>query len=555
MTRKLEHTEAPFLELLEEAVHLLRLAPLGTLLVYAAATLPFVTGLLFYWSDMTHSPFARERCAQGAWVLCLLYAWMRCGQAVFCSRLRAQLRQESPPAWRPSRLAGLLVVQLAAGPLGLAGLAVSLLAMLPFGWVYAWHQNCVAMYDEQDLTLRAAFHRAWRMALLWPHQNHYAMCTLLMFNMFVFGNTVAVLGYLPFLVRMLFGVESEFTQSMHWMFNTTFLAVAGGLAHLCVDPIIKATYVVRCHQGDSIRTGQDLLAALKPLRSTSRATALAILLVLLCAARAGADTPATATPATAPSPVQVRTLDESIDRVMNRRDYTWRLPRDLLPETGATEKNIIERFAESLASWSKRTLDAVGRAIEKFIKWLEKKFGFKDWFRPSNDGESANWAGTLRWLTWTLLGATACIMAVLLWKAWRQRHALRAAEVVDVVQPVPDLDDENVLASHLPDDEWMALAEQLRRQGELRKALRAYFLAGLAWLGSRELVEIRLSKSNHDYTRELERRARRFPGAMPFFGNSVSLFERSWYGLHPVTDSELDQLTSNLRNLKDHVAP
>ena len=46
------------LDVLEEAVHLLRRAPAGTLAWYYGATLPFVLGGLFFWADLSHDPDA-----------------------------------------------------------------------------------------------------------------------------------------------------------------------------------------------------------------------------------------------------------------------------------------------------------------------------------------------------------------------------------------------------------------------------------------------------------------------------------------------------------------
>ena len=53
-------------ELLEEAVHLVRLAPAGSLSAYYVGSLPFVLALLYFWADMSRSAFAGERLAAGA---------------------------------------------------------------------------------------------------------------------------------------------------------------------------------------------------------------------------------------------------------------------------------------------------------------------------------------------------------------------------------------------------------------------------------------------------------------------------------------------------------
>ena len=57
------------IELIEEAVHLLRRAPLSVLAGYYAGSLPFVLALLYFWADMSRSPLAYDHLAGGAWGL------------------------------------------------------------------------------------------------------------------------------------------------------------------------------------------------------------------------------------------------------------------------------------------------------------------------------------------------------------------------------------------------------------------------------------------------------------------------------------------------------
>ena len=75
------------LELLEEAVHLLRLVPAGVLLTYYVGALPFVLALLYYWADMSRGSFAADRAGAGAFVLALIFLWMKTWQAVFAAQL------------------------------------------------------------------------------------------------------------------------------------------------------------------------------------------------------------------------------------------------------------------------------------------------------------------------------------------------------------------------------------------------------------------------------------------------------------------------------------
>ena len=113
--------------------------------------------------------------------------------------------------------------------------------------------------------------------------------------------------------------------------------------------------------------------------------------------------------------------------------------------------------------------------------------------------------------------------------------------------PRPDLRDERVTADQLPEDGWLQLARELMESGELRLALRAFYLAGLAHLGHRELIQLARHKSNRDYDRELRRRARGKTGTAHRLRRQSASFERVWYGEHTVTPDTLGELPAEPR--------
>jgi len=81
-------------------------------------------------------------------------------------------------------------------------------------------------------------------------------------------------------------------------------------------------------------------------------------------------------------------------------------------------------------------------------------------------------------------------------------------------------------------------------------ALRAYFLANLAFLASREMVAIGRSKTNLDYLREVRRRARSVSGLEPLFAGGVRTFEGAWYGLHDVADTDVREFAANFERMR-----
>ncbi len=76
--------------------------------------------------------------------------------------------------------------------------------------------------------------------------------------------------------------------------------------------------------------------------------------------------------------------------------------------------------------------------------------------------------------------------------------------------------------------------------------MRALFLANLAYLGGNSLIAIDRGKSNDDYARELRRRTRSKPEILPVFNDTVTVFERSWYGMYDVTAELVTRVEDNL---------
>ena len=96
----------------------------------------------------------------------------------------------------------------------------------------------------------------------------------------------------------------------------------------------------------------------------------------------------------------------------------------------------------------------------------------------------------------------------------------------------------------------MKLARELLERGELRLAMRAFYLASLAHLAGRNLISLAKFKSNRDYERELRRRGHSFPDLLSVFGETVSVFDRIWYGLHEVNGELVQQFAANVERIK-----
>jgi len=301
------------LEIANEALHLLRVAPARALSFYAIGSLPFVLGLLFFWADMSRSAFAAEHCFPAALVMALLFVWMKVWQALYASELRNHLAGRQPRLPERRELVRMAVAQAILQPYGLVVLPVALIILMPFFPIYAFYQNLTVLGGSESSDLRGLVRKALGFSLHQPKQNYvlvwllspwvlavglltafgsirlavslspelYDMQGIIWFvgalvltynfvlplsplGCVVAGNIGLTLIMIPGLLNALFGIQTAFTVGgWHTIFNSTFLMTVFGLSYLCLDPAIKAAYCLRCFYAESETTGEDLIAELE----------------------------------------------------------------------------------------------------------------------------------------------------------------------------------------------------------------------------------------------------------------------------------------------------
>lgn len=550
MNRKTQRRDGPrALDLIEEAVHLLRLSPPGVLAAYYVGAVPFILGLLYFWADMSGGAFARQHSADAALGMAALFLWMKCWQAVFASQLIARLRGAPPPRWTPRRIARMAVVQATLQPMGLFALPATLLIMLPFGWALAFYHNLSVVGDGENASVRAAWRHALRQARLWPAQNHVLIAAGHLFGFFVLLNLAVALAFLPSLLKSLLGIETVFTLSGTHLFNTTFFAALCGLTFLVVNPLMKTFYVLRCFYGESLASGADLQAQLRALRGgpgAGRAAVLACLFVIVPATLA--VPPSTAPPATtrpaAANAISPEALDRAIGETLHRPEYAWRMPR----QEAGEDKGPVAVFLDSVVRSIGRGVRWVAHMLKELVEWILE--GQPESRRVRRTPSGFDWIGAAQNLILALTMAVGGALGLLLLRIWQQRRRRAAVAAIAIAPPLLDLNDENITADRLPADEWLEQARGLMARGELRLALRALFLSSLASLAQQELVVLAKFKSNRDYQRELDRRAHARPDAVAAFGEDVAAFDGVWYGAHDVSESLLARFSENLERIK-----
>ncbi len=539
MTRRRDDQRADALDILEQAVSLLRSA--GTsLFTYYAGALPFVLGLLYFWADMSRSGFAVRHCAAASLGLAFLFIWMKVWQSVFAARLFAGLAPRPPDGLTPGRLAGIAAGQALVQPAGLIVLPLAAAAMIPFAWAFAFYQNATVLDRGDDRPVTDLCRDSLDQTKLWPRQNHIILFILSIAACFVFLNIGATLLTLPFMLKRFLGIESIYAMSGASLLNTTFLAATAGLTYLCVDPLVKAAYVLRCFHGRARATGEDLRAKLDAVRAPAqRAARMAAVVILAGGCLGGAPSDAAAVPPAArtSAAVSADALNRSLDETIRRPEFTWRMPREKPEEADQAPEGLLSRVIDWIFSGVESAVKTVGGWIRNAFEWLDRHM-FKR--PPGPDRDAMDWTPVLRILLAILLAALVGVLCLLMWQSWRRRRKRPAPEAA-APPPPPDPLDEDAPADALPSEEWRALAAELLDRGDMRPAVRALYLAVLARLGEAGLIAIARHKSNAEYAAELSRRGGRIDGLRDLFASLVQAFDRFWYGMHPADRRDVER--------------
>jgi hypothetical protein len=542
------------IRMLDEATGLLRRCGPWPWVWWVASSAPFAIGLFRFIDDMARSATAPERITGAALKLALLYWAMKVGQAFFGAALLRTLRGGGE---RGSLSLG-SVVRLVCALAWIACtlpwvLGVSLVLMAPFGWAFTAYHNASILAVE-------VFQRGGRMrdlvrlAVAESHdrwlQNHLVIIFLGIFALIVWLNLHVGLGLGAALLSVVSGEENVLTRNPAMLLGTPVVAGTVLVSYLLVGPWVRAVHALRCFRSLSKKNGEDLRIAFRRAGSGLAIAGVAGLLwlgfpgALVAADAAGSRAEREAAPA--PSRIAPERLEQGIRRVLEEEKFHWRVPgsaREAMGPVGA--------FFSDIADW---ILESVKRPIKRgwqwLKEWLDRLFDrlFKDpaHRRSGREGWSQSVPVTLKVLSGlmvVLLGVGAVV--------WYRRR--RRGEVVPTVSGASfiNLESGELVASQLPSEEWLRLAEAKVATGELRLAMRAVFLATLAILGERELVRIGKSKSNGDYLRELSARTRDRVCLGEWFREEVRFFDWAWYGCHEVSWENFERFRANHQRIMD----
>ena len=593
--KKIRLQEKNPIEIVEEAFHLLRLSPISSIGCYYIGSLPFILGVLYFWADMSKGAYAYKHCSEGALFVSILFIWMKCWQSVFTHRLKMQISGTAPAPVTIKNIMHLITTQTIIQPSGMFIIPAATIFAFPFCWVYAFYQNVSVYGFDNTKETKSIIKSSWEQAALWPKQNHiliWILCPFLFlfvgFLVIVFipvigalsmqlsqvmayiwggiftllimilsplslivavnlGITIAII---PELIRIFFGTETVFTLSNIHVVNTTFFACIYGGTYLCLDPVMKTCYVLRCFYGESVKTGADLKVKLREFSSKRKKmliTTILLLVIFLPQISSADESKPVYNSETAPKYVSSEQLDQSINDVMKKNKYTWRIPREKPSKQDDEKMGFLESFTRNVMKTITKWMKATARGIGKFFEWLVKKLSPE--MKPLSHKPGINWIKSVQFLTYILLVVIVSILVIMIIRIWMQRRRSLKEIKSEPVYGMPDLEDEETQADELPVDGWLEMAGELFEKGDLRLGLRAYFLAILAFLAKQELISIAKYKSNLDYKKELQLHENELSDLMKMFSQNLSIFERIWYGMHEITTDIVDQFRNNYKGI------
>ena len=215
-------------------------------------------------------------------------------------------------------------------------LPVALVMTIPFAWCFAFYQNVTAQAFIQEDDIKTVCKKSLSFANQWPKQNHILILVFMAFAFILFLNLATAIFILPYILKKFFDFETIFTLSGISFLNSTFLIATIGITYLCVDPIVKTAYVLRCFYGGSMTTGEDIRIELNKFMIPGK-TLVAILAFILFAISFNASAAQKSQPPYLNNPpasisISPDELNRSIEEVMNRTGFTPIVPENV-PET------------------------------------------------------------------------------------------------------------------------------------------------------------------------------------------------------------------------------
>lgn len=539
-----EHAFTSAVRLVEDGLGLAKRANAAAWSIYLLGVAPFFGFLLFALTGLSQNPFALDHLVTFGFVLAVLYYWLHICQAAFCVLLYAILTENKctiaecfSTAFRTQPvIAGAKLLMWPA----------ALLLLVPYSIVTSFFQHsllapngCVGGHWRATIAAARADAQYRPLVAFWM------LIIVLLLRGVLWLNLLSLMFLLPQLWKIFTGVEGTVTRAPEVLFNPTSITALCALAYIGLDPIVKAAFVLRRFARQSETSGDDLRLRLTLMRQTAAAVLLFALIALPCRTFAE-QRPVPQTQNISVTPAQMK---KAIRSVFRDPANTWNLPA---VEHKNQQKDAFTAFMDSVVNGIDAVWNSVTSAISGVVNWVRRIFSNGS---PSSHKKAQAVSSRDAMLVLACFGAFLAVAIVIAAFERRKRPKLRPAIAIEATAAQIDLNDEDADPLEQSLNEWRKLANQYRANGDFRLALRALYLGTLAVLAEYNLVSPARGKTNSEYLRELQRRAKRL-GAdfVSVFATNTRLFERSWYGIYPATDEIVQNFEQNVAAMQKQLS-
>lgn len=530
------------ISLLEDAVHLLKISNGQCWLIYLAGVVPFLASFVIFWAEMANSGLAYRYLPVGALIVTISYLWMKCWQAYWMESVRNILVQDDRRSTLRHRLR-IARRQIILQPWSLIAIPLGLVLIISYPWLFGFFQNltvCEAIGESEEQTVTE---KAMKNAGIQKMQlGLFSMLWLKLLIFFVFVNWLTVLAAIPYLMFTLLGIDSEFVRSPYALLtNSTFYITALAMTYLTLDPLVKAFFFLRCYYAESRTTGMDVLVMLK--RMAKPATTALTLFVLFCTSLPQTSWAQTETDSEV---IPLKEFEDTMQEVSSQKKYIWRHPTELIIQSEEPPG-----WAIAFREYTQEFFNSLEDLWDSITKWLRDLFKDKEPEAKDATEIADSFSSFMKVLLITLVVLLAVVVGIVFVRSLRKRRpTMDAAAVTPAATDTPDLNREDVTADELPIHRWLSYAQELAAKGDYRLAIRAVFLAQIAFLADKRLIVIARYKSNRDYARELARRAHAYPKSLESFRQSSRIFESIWYGDYASGPEQYKELESQFHQLE-----
>jgi len=510
------------INIVEEALCVLRNFP-ETLAIYYIGSLPFILGILYFWADMSQGAYEGHHALGAAFILAILYIGMKSCHVYFSNHVYSKISQEPTPHRSLSEHFSLITTQALIQSSLFLVWPFALFLILPFGWVFPFY-HYTSIIQESSGNFKVIWDKSWELAKQWPGQNYILILLTTLFYIVIFINVAAAIFIIPQLLKSFLGIDSVFVLSGVHFLNTTFLSIAFSVTYLIVNPIIKTAYVIRYFDWNSIQFGNDIKANLNSFKLHKQIGLMVLMIILIPSINLWAGETNDLETKTTYQSLTLGALNSSIDRVLSEREFAWRMPRGALHETK------IESSNKDSVGWFSALMSKIRPVLRKiakvFRKWL-KELSFLN--GPDEPDDSKNQLLKMNKTLYTLIIVMTVLLGSILIIVWKRKKQKTVIEQLKPVKPM-DITSDNIKADDLLLDQWLNMANHFLREGDLRHAVRAYYLGTLSHLAKTQMITIKSYKSNYEYELEIRRHARENPQLCEVFSQTIAFFNSVWYG-------------------------